>query len=293
MKIDPTLQNQFDKACAIAKNELKSLPPNDQLMLYGLYKQAKFGNAANLPSPSKLNMVAYSKYDAWTKFHTMPRDFAMTKYVEVVYHFVGNAAGGIGAGESISRGGLFGMQDDNADIIYDDDGEEIDFFTDDDDDDDKKYEKGKPSLSFGAQPSTLSHLPQGMITDKSNLLHAASENNPESIKECILNGADVNEIDENGQSALHLAADKGFATCVNVLLEAGADVNAADISGISVLEAAVIGGKIDVIKILVKAGADPDQEDMDGETPRSCAEDDSDVEIQSFLRNAPRVERCQ
>ena len=291
-EIDPTLRIQFEKSSTIAKSELKSLPGNDQLMLYGLYKQAKFGNAINTPAPSKLNIVASAKYVAWTKFHSMPRDFAMLKYVEVVHHLVASTANGTRLGANVNRGGLFGMQqDDNADIIYDDDsGEEIDFFSDDDDNDN---EKGEPSLSFGAQPSTLNHLAEDMIDVKSNLLHAATLNNPERIKECISNGADVDERDENGQSALHLAADKGFEACVNVLLEAGADVNAADISGISVLEAAVIGGKLDVIKILVKAGADPDQEDMDGETPRSCAEDDDDVEIQLFLRNAPRVERGQ
>jgi ankyrin repeat protein len=298
----------FEKASKVAKSELKHVSQNDQLMMYGLYKQAKFGNAIlNMKSPpSKLNMVAFAKYDAWTKFQDMPRDFAMMKYIEVVDHFksqnnstkydLGSSSSSNSKSRNIANNSLFG-DDNNDDIIYDDDDNDFDEeSSDDDENDDDNGKTTESSFSFGVQQSTLSHSADSRdsdINEKSTILHAATEGNTTLIQQCLEKENCVNDNDENGQSALHLAADKGFIECVNILLEAGADPNAADISGISVLEAAVIGGNIDVIQMLLHAGSDPDQEDMDGETPRSCAEDDDDEDIRILLRNAPKVQKRQ
>lgn len=299
---------------------------DDQLMLYGLYKQATSGNANSAKQPSRLNVVAYAKHNAWSKFQGMPQDFAMMKYVQVVNHFFGDidsdnrenrdiisyrAAGGV-AGMNDVIASLTNMQDDNDDIVYDDyeDDSNDDLLSEDDEEDDDENDQ-PVSFSFGAgQQSTLSSSSQLLmeemtksqptrgilgqtIYDHATLLHATTIGDIDMVQKCISNKTNVNARDENGQSALHLAADKGFVECVNVLLQAGADVNAADISGISVLEAAVIGGNKEVIRVMLEAGADPDQEDMDGETPRSCAEDDDDEEIRALLRDAPSVDHSQ
>lgn len=100
----------------------------------------------------------------------------------------------------------------------------------------------------------------------------------------------VNQRDELGQSALHMAADKGDPQIISILLSAGADPNAIDHEGISVLEAAVIGGNVHAVKLLLDAGADPDHEDMEGDTPRNCAEDDDNDEMKVLLRNAKRLD---
>jgi len=161
------LKPAFDKACEMIKSpkisQSLSLSQNDQLMLYGLYKQAQSGNAASsvTPPPSKLHLVAYAKYDAWTKFHDMPRDFAMMKYVEVVNHFchhrsssrpatvesLGGVSYATGRPESAMTATSL-LFDDNDDIIYDDDDDDTDDFLsssdddDDDDDDDNDDEEG-------------------------------------------------------------------------------------------------------------------------------------------------------
>eukprot|EP00551_Chaetoceros_affinis_P016128 CAMPEP_0203712736 /NCGR_PEP_ID=MMETSP0091-20130426/70193_1 /ASSEMBLY_ACC=CAM_ASM_001089 /TAXON_ID=426623 /ORGANISM="Chaetoceros affinis, Strain CCMP159" /LENGTH=461 /DNA_ID=CAMNT_0050590725 /DNA_START=36 /DNA_END=1422 /DNA_ORIENTATION=+ len=175
------LKPAFDKACEMIKSpkisQSLSLSQNDQLMLYGLYKQAQSGNAASsvTPPPSKLHLVAYAKYDAWTKFHDMPRDFAMMKYVEVVNHFchhrsssrpatvesLGGVSYATGRPESAMTATSL-LFDDNDDIIYDDDDDDTDDFLsssdddddDDDDDNDDNEDAGSNSNSIAMKASS-------------------------------------------------------------------------------------------------------------------------------------------
>ncbi|EED87706.1 hypothetical protein THAPSDRAFT_264862 [Thalassiosira pseudonana CCMP1335] len=74
------LQHNFDMASKIAKSfKDSSLDQRDRLMLYGLYKQAVEGDR-NVEQPSRMNVVATAKYDAWGKFTGLPKRFAMAKY---------------------------------------------------------------------------------------------------------------------------------------------------------------------------------------------------------------------
>jgi acyl-CoA-binding protein len=87
----------------------------------------------------------------------------------------------------------------------------------------------------------------------------------------------VNALDDAGQTALHLAADRGHPDCVRILLDHGADIFATDQDGISVFQAAVIAGHFETCRLLLERGADPDQPDVDGDTPRTCAQDDPEL----------------
>lgn len=64
-------------------NELPSQPTNVQLELYGLYKQAIFGDVTG-ERPSRLNVRARAKYDEWANRKGMSNEDAMRKYIEVV-----------------------------------------------------------------------------------------------------------------------------------------------------------------------------------------------------------------
>jgi hypothetical protein len=176
-------------------------------------------------------------------------------------------------------------------------------------------------LSFAAKQSTLGGSASGSDEslplsfedladgEKPTILQAVTWQNAKLLNQ-IIYGADadldnvegnenkshkldaeiVNQRDELGQSALHMAADKGDPQIISILLSAGADPNAIDHEGISVLEAAVIGGNVHAVKLLLDAGADPDHEDMEGDTPRNCAEDDDNDEMKVLLRNAKRLD---
>eukprot|EP00550_Attheya_septentrionalis_P008701 CAMPEP_0198294990 /NCGR_PEP_ID=MMETSP1449-20131203/25192_1 /TAXON_ID=420275 /ORGANISM="Attheya septentrionalis, Strain CCMP2084" /LENGTH=244 /DNA_ID=CAMNT_0043995125 /DNA_START=126 /DNA_END=860 /DNA_ORIENTATION=+ len=100
---------------------------------------------------------------------------------------------------------------------------------------------------------------------------AAARGEVDTLKAAIASKeSDVNATNEEGETALHFAADRGHSRCVAMLLEAGANPNAADSDGISVLHAAVIGDHVETAKLLMDAGANLDSPDMDGDSPRSC-----------------------
>jgi hypothetical protein len=75
-----------------------------------------------------------------------------------------------------------------------------------------------------------------------------------TVKQQLLQGADPNQSDENGFSALALAADVAQPKLVRLLLDAGADPN---LGKLSALGSAVTRGILDVVPLLLKAGADP------------------------------------
>ena len=72
----------------------------------------------------------------------------------------------------------------------------------------------------------------------------------------IQNGADVNALDIFKQTALHIAARKGYADVAKVLIQNGVDVNAARKDKWTALQHAVDFGHADVVKVLLQNGAD-------------------------------------
>ena len=103
------------------------------------------------------------------------------------------------------------------------------------------------------------------------------------------NGADVNQTEESGETALHNALSKPdrviYDRVVEVLLAKGADVNAKTKPGIETgafmrdcrtkgecpLHRAAAFGGVETIRMLVSAGAQLDTRDANGETPLSWA----------------------
>ena len=54
---------------------------------------------------------------------------------------------------------------------------------------------------------------------------AAGTNNNEQIERLLANGANPNAADEHKRTALHIAAAKGYANCVESLLKGGSQPN--------------------------------------------------------------------
>jgi uncharacterized protein len=80
------------------------------------------------------------------------------------------------------------------------------------------------------------------------------------VKNCLQGGLSVHARDRGGYTPLHWAADMGVVDgdreeIVAVLIRAGADINAIDDSGQSVLTVARRSGNEDIVRQLVEMGA--------------------------------------
>src|SRR5262249_25539748 len=88
------------------------------------------------------------------------------------------------------------------------------------------------------------------------LLFAGRVGDVESAKLLLKAGADANDSQPDGLSALVLAAHSGHGDLGSVLLEHGADPNAFT-SGYSALHAAVLRSDLALVKVLLGRGANP------------------------------------
>lgn len=79
--------------------------------------------------------------------------------------------------------------------------------------------------------------------------------------------ADVNAVNEDKRSALHLAARSGKTDILNELIKSGAKLNARTSDGRTALHIALWRNNTDVVNKLVEAGADVNIQDEDGWTP--------------------------
>jgi ankyrin repeat protein len=85
------------------------------------------------------------------------------------------------------------------------------------------------------------------------LMKAVNSNDAAAVRKLIGQGANVNELEPNGDAPLIMAAYKGYTEIVRLLLEAGADVKAVD-PGMkaTALHAAAYAGHAPAAKLLVE-----------------------------------------
>lgn len=77
----------------------------------------------------------------------------------------------------------------------------------------------------------------------------------------------INSKDENGNTALHSAAELSSAKTVKLLIEKGADVNSKNNQGEIPLHRAAYRGKVKNVKEIIKAGSDVNAVDKFGRSP--------------------------
>nr|XP_011459217.1 PREDICTED: potassium channel AKT1 [Fragaria vesca subsp. vesca] len=109
---------------------------------------------------------------------------------------------------------------------------------------------------------------EGILTDVEHMLARGKSGMPLSLgfaakrsddlllHQLLRRGADPNETDHNGRTAMHIAASIGSKHCVTLLLEYGGDPNIKDCEENVPLWEAIIGKHESLIKLLLENGAE-------------------------------------
>jgi ankyrin repeat protein len=102
-------------------------------------------------------------------------------------------------------------------------------------------------------------------------LHLA--HSPEIAAVLIENGANVNLKNESGSTALMIAVSNGMLDFVKLLIKHGADVNALDVESNSSLHIAcnTMIDNFEIVKMLIESGAKVNSRDKEGRTPLMIA----------------------
>jgi acyl-CoA-binding protein len=89
INLTPYVMDSFASYAAIATT-LQNIPPETQLRIYSLYKQATIGNLPNdLPRPAPYRLIDRKKYDAWKELQgKFTQDEAKQAYCDLIASLV-------------------------------------------------------------------------------------------------------------------------------------------------------------------------------------------------------------
>ena len=124
------------------------------------------------------------------------------------------------------------------------------------------------------------------INEANALIIACKQGHENIVKLLISNGANVNFVDESGNSPLSYASENGHINVTKTLLENKADVNLANIHGITPLMEACENGHVDVAKVLIENGAYVNTKSNQGLTAIDLAVTNKYQEIENLLIKA-------
>ncbi|MCH8296136.1 VCBS repeat-containing protein, partial [Candidatus Poribacteria bacterium] len=113
---------------------------------------------------------------------------------------------------------------------------------------------------------------------------AVRENNIESVRVALKNGANVNAKNALGNTGLMIAAIQGHVAVGRLLVEQGADVNVKNIKGNSALIFSIHAtGNVDFARMLIENGADLNARNSDNETALMYAASKGHADILRLL----------
>ncbi|MCT8138035.1 ankyrin repeat domain-containing protein [Anaerobacillus sp. CMMVII] len=122
------------------------------------------------------------------------------------------------------------------------------------------------------------------FVDYNPLMEASIDGNMEEVETLLITGADPNELNEFGESALLFAVIYESPEVIQLLLEYGADPNIQDNYGWTPLMSAVMMDNLEVAELLLNAGADPLLADEDGMSSIDYARDMASTEFVKLLK---------
>lgn len=127
-------------------------------------------------------------------------------------------------------------------------------------------------------------LAASLSSNAGPLHHAARDGDVAEAKAEIDSGAEINGLDENGETPLTLAILNGQSAATAFLLERGADIEARNRGGFTPLHAAAYVDDVDAAERLLAKGADVgDRRNKAGVSPLSVAAEQGHVAVARVL----------
>lgn len=109
------------------------------------------------------------------------------------------------------------------------------------------------------------------------MIEGARYGDEEDVHEALENAAKVDTQDEDGRTALHMAAANAYISIATVLLKAGANTEIKNASGNTALHWACVAGSAPMVDLLLGHGANPAALNAAGQTPIDGALDNAAV----------------
>ncbi|AOW12800.1 hypothetical protein LPB72_17530 [Hydrogenophaga crassostreae] len=123
----------------------------------------------------------------------------------------------------------------------------------------------KRLLANGADPNEINKWGTTALTGASTY-KSDSQNHVQIVRYLLSHGAAVNKQVADGTTALHEAAFWGHLGTATILLEAGADANLSKENGFTPLISAASQGHEGIVKLLLKSGARANEQTRSGNT---------------------------
>ncbi|KAJ9548610.1 hypothetical protein OSB04_021153 [Centaurea solstitialis] len=139
---------------------------------------------------------------------------------------------------------------------------------------------------------TENMLARGRMDLPLSLCFATLREDDMLLHKLLKRGLDPNESDNNGRTALHIAASKGNENCVLLLMDYGADPNCKDSDGIVPLWEAIIGNHERVIGLLAENGATLSTADV-GKLSCIAAEQNNLDWLKKIIRHGGDINRAR
>ncbi len=109
-------------------------------------------------------------------------------------------------------------------------------------------------------------VPGILLSDEGGLIEAIMSNQAKQVEEAIKSGANVNALNQNGETPIMIASEKGVSAIVKLLIDARADVNVKRKNGVTALMMASDRGHTEAARLLIEAKADLNAEASNGNT---------------------------
>ncbi|KAA8535042.1 hypothetical protein F0562_030045 [Nyssa sinensis] len=148
----------------------------------------------------------------------------------------------------------------------------------------------KDPIMEGVLLETENMLARGRMDLPLSLCFATVRGDDLLLHQLLRRGLDPNESDNNGRTALHIAASQGNENCVLLLLDYGADPNSRDSEGNVPLWEAISANHEPVIKLLIDNGANISSGDV-GQFACTAAEQNNLKLLKEIVRHGGDVRR--